>query len=244
MFFQNSPLLIEGVYKLGNIFFNHYISYKKSTFITILAGSYQDDNNINQSVIFEKGRSFTQGERHISPYENIIPQKYSIVPSDDDLKILTIKDKNTLLLTCFDYYDFSVEEYKRYISSREHIDLLVSQCCNNNPDIFLKEAESLHNHIDNITSIICNVSKLKIDNDDYINWGGSSVFGLYDKNSIHNIESNSWRNNFYTNMICQFPEGKYICELELEIPYHSHRMGCVEFKPNPNNIDFVSIDEL
>ena len=181
--------------------------------ISILAGTYQDDKNYNQSIVFIEGQAYQEAKRHLSPYEKIIPSNYSIHPSEEVLSYITINGSNSYLLTCFDYYEFSVEQYRKSLSNGEMVELLFSQCCNNNPVKFLKEAESIHNHIDNITSVICNVSKLKTDLNEYTEYGKSAIFGLYDKNSIENIRSNGWCDPFYDNMITIFPDGDIVCEI-------------------------------
>ncbi len=216
----------------------------KSSELAIFAGSYQDAENYNQTIVFVGGNYFQQAKKHTSPYEKTIPNQFSVKPSEADLSYYDLKNKNCFILTCFDYFELAREKSRQLLGNGEFIDILISPCCNNNPEMFIKEAEAIHSHRDNLTSIICNVSRFKKDSGEYNTFGKSAVFGLYDKNSIANIKENGWHVSYCENMIAGFPEGDFVCEIDLQIPYHMHRMGCLEFSANPIHLDFKSLGEL
>ncbi len=216
----------------------------KSKYLTILAGSFQDQDNFNQTAIFDNGLYYQQAKKNTSPYERTVQKRFRVKPSDEELSYLKLKDRNSFILTCFDYFELGKEKSRQTIDSGELVDLIFSPCCNNNPDIFLKEAESIHSHRDNLTSIICNVSKLKIDEDTSENYGKSAIFGLYDRNSVAEIKSTGWYLDYYSNLIAVFPDGDILCEIELQVPYHIHRMSSIEFTANPVELEFKELKEI
>lgn len=217
---------------------------EKSKTITIFAGSYQDANNFNQATLFSNGCYAEYAKINLSPYETVFPSQYSIRSSSNtELGYFEIMGKTCYILTCFDYYRLASQVWGKPLADGRLIDLFVSSCCNDKPEPFLKIAEATHLQRDTLTSIICNVSELTIDNKSN-KYGSSAIFGLYDKNSMNNIQVNGWSDPQYVNMITKFPDGAQICEVTLQIPYNSHRMGAFEFTPNPIDINYIPLASL
>jgi len=215
----------------------------KSKKLTIIAGSYEDLGHFNQTVIFVDGNRFQQAKKHLSPHEVSLPVEKSVKESTDAPTYFSLNGKCCMILTCFDFYHLVAEKCRDLLDGK-YLEIIFSPCCNDNPRIFFMEAEAAHGHTDSLTTIICNVSSLKVGDGDVKKFGGSAVFGMYDSNTVQSLDKLNLRCNFFKNMITSFPEGDYVCEIELTIPYPRPRMCAIQYCPNPSNVEYREISKL
>lgn len=220
---------------------------EKSNELFIFAGSYQDMNNKNTNMVFYKEQVIMQSKVCLSPYEKSCTRKNNVIASTEPLKIIPVSGKyhqtpvNTMALVCYDYIDYFRKQNKDFSHSLldERILLVISQCCNDKTQLFLKKAESNHYDLD-YTTIFCNVSKLSIDNNPYIKYGKSSVFGIFGKDyQKANTEEVNYRNNIN---IC--PDEDCVCEIDLQIPYSIQRASTINYTTNPTLINYSNLSEL
>lgn len=222
---------------------------QKSEKMIIFAGSYQDKNNFNMNMIFQNGELFNQAKINLSPYENSAFYNNPVVGSSKtQLGYIEFSNNGTkiktLPLVCFDYIHY----YRGqgidfgFALKKENIQLVVSQCCNNEPYKFFEYAQVHHNDY-GFTSIFCNVSKLIIDGEEKGTYGKSSVFGLHSKNFLDSRHKDFINKNF-SNMIMFLPEGEGVCIIDLQIPYIITPALSIDYEINPKEIKYTKLVDL
>ena len=219
----------------------------KSENLFIFAGSHQDNNDNNTNIIFYRKNVISQSKVCLSPYEGTCSNVHKIKPTSDLLNVIPVSGKyhqtpvNTMALVCYDYIDYFRKQNKDFSHSLldERILLVISQCCNDKTQLFLKKAESNHYDLD-YTTIFCNVSDFSLDGTYQGSYGKSAVFGIYSKN---NAKLNKEEKQF-DNSIIILPSESCICEIDLQIPYSIQRASTINYTENPTSLKYLKLDEL
>lgn len=121
----------------------------------IVAGSIYREN-INTTIVFFDGKLLEIPKLYASNQEPMVRyiEKLRIEEAIRKLDnhIFYINDKKVVILNCMEYYNLA------YYLAREDKDIfaLVSPCCNNKLNLFKMESQAIHNHNENIYSIVVN----------------------------------------------------------------------------------------
>lgn len=223
----------------------------KSRNMTIFAGSYQDSNNFNMNMIFQYEKVFKQPKVNLSPFENCSDYTSSVMPATNPslgyIELENKEQKNTVRvipLVCFDYIAYYRNQGKdfSYELNKEKIQLVISQCCNDKPRLFFEYAQTHHNDF-GFTSIFCNVSSVKVDDQEKKIYGKSSVFGNHSKKYLSSNNSN-FTDKSFSNMITVTPEEECLCEIDLQIPYDIQRAVSLEYVQNPKSIKYIKLADI
>lgn len=224
---------------------------EKSKYVSIFAGSYQDPNNFNQNMIFIEGHVLSQAKVNLSPFENSVCSLKKVIPSCKSLGLIPIINPKsgdiipTLPLVCFDYLKYYHNQGKdfSYVIKNDGIQLVISQCCNDNPNTFFEAAQYHHNYV-GFTSIICNISTLIVDGEILIKKGESAIFGLHSKGYLGSNYKKLVDSKF-SNMMLKLDDSDLVCEIDLQIPYIPQvRSVSDDFIHNPTNIQITKISDL
>lgn len=220
-----------------------YTSYSKM--ISIIAGSFQNEHGNNETVLFNDGNTVSFYKRNLSPYEETAtPNLDKIVASELPIKSVSFGNINTLILPCMDFFLESRKLVDELLQDGGKPDLVIAPSCNNKPHSFLAEAESNHFHRAGLTTVICNVSKLSLNGGDFQDYGGSSVFGEYERHIRDEIVEYGWCDSSFQQMIGKCPPGDHIMEVDLHIPYMPVRKSTNDYAKNPENINVLEISKI
>lgn len=209
--------------------------------ITIIAGSYQNESNQNETRIYHKKQMFNYSKKSISPHEDHVTAKHRIVPGSGEYKIFydDVERWGFTVMTCMDWYndihDFMIRECRE-----KKINLIFAPCCNNNPHKFLIAAQGACDKIYGVYSVICNVAELKLANSGKTEkYGKSCVFGPIDKVTHEDLIATSTDHKHYANLMALLPEQEEILFLDIDVPYNNVPLSDLGFRKNPSKIEKV-----
>lgn len=148
----------------------------------IIFGSFYDEDLINKTVVYSKGKKYLLPKIYPSPVEPMIRRMEWVEPSTFINKYLkehtfTLKKQQIYVLNCMEYYHAAY-----YIARNNKLNknaMLVSPCSNSKVDLFLDETKAINNHNEKIYSFVINcVSKY---NDREYACGNSYIYGPIQK---------------------------------------------------------------
>lgn len=212
----NPDLVIYPELVYTDFYYSNFLELSKGRLI--VAGSVYRDS-INTSIVFQNEEVFEIPKLYASNQEPMVrfidKLDYRIALKMFDDHIFYINKRKIVLLNCMEYYNLA------YYLAREDNDIfaLVSPCCNNKMNLFKMETQAIHNHNDNIYSIV--VNSVGTYNEESFSTGDSYVYGPIQKmeskwlqeegvindkhnSSILNLKGSSYFYGEFTNNLKRF----------------------------------------
>jgi predicted amidohydrolase len=155
----------------------------------IVFGSFYDEDLINKTVVYYRGKKHLLPKIYPSPVEPMIRRVEWIEPSIFLSKYLKshtfkLKKQQVYILNCMEYYHVAY-----YIARNSRLSknaILVSPCSNSKVDLFLDETKAIHNHNEKIYSFVINCIS-KYNNKEY-GCGNSYIYGPIQKTEKNWLE--------------------------------------------------------
>lgn len=135
---------------------SYYLLLKQLSYDRLIVAGSVYRENINMTIVFFNGQLYEIPKLYASNQEPMVRYIDKLDTEEAIHKLVDhtfyFKDKKIVILNCMEYYNLA------YYLAREDKDIfaLVCPCCNNKMNLFKMESQAIHNHNENIYSIVVN----------------------------------------------------------------------------------------